>query len=229
VDNKELIFIMDDELTLSARQKTDGSLLWKKNFSNLITTIDGTSQTEIRVLTENMLFRIKAKTGETLEEIKFENISSKSSVLRENYLIIGNSTGEIIKTIYSEGKIHVDWKIKTGGSISNLLVLEGNVLATSLDNFIYLFSLNDGKLRWKRRVSGRIIRNPLIFKNYAVVVNSADNYSSVIDLRDGKVVNQVQIEDDNSFSGSPTIFRNFLILQSYKGIYFYINTDVPCQ
>jgi len=229
VDNKEIIFIVNNESVLSAVQKTNGSLLWKKDFSNSIISMDSTLQTEINVLTEDTLFRIKTKTGEILEEIKVENNSLKSSVVKENYRLTGNTTGEVIKIIYSEGKSRIAWKIKTGGSISNLMVLQEGILVTSLDNFIYLFSSEEGKLRWKRRVSGRITRNPLIFRDYAVVVNSSDSYSSVIDLRDGKVVNQIQIDDGNYFSGSPVIFRNFLVLQSYKGIYFFTNTDVPCQ
>lgn len=226
--NKDLIFITDENKNLSAVEKADGTLRWRKNFSNLISSVDSTIPAEIKVLTENQLIRINSNTGEILEEAKVENNSAKNFVLRENYLILGNSTGEIIKVMPSENKSSIRWKIKTGGSISNLLFLNEGVLATSLDNFMYLFSPESGKLKWKRRVNGRITHSPLVFDGYAVVINSADNYATIVDLRDGKIVNQLQIEDENYFSGVPLIFRNLLILQTYKGIFFFTNTDVEC-
>jgi len=229
VINQNLIFITtDDNRTLTAIQKANGDFQWKREFSDPITSVDGTSPTEIIILTENQLFKIKADTGEIIDDAKVPNNSAKNFVLKENYLLLGNSAGEIIKILPRENKGSVHWKIRTGGSISTLIELNEGVLATSLDNFMYLFSSESGKLKWKRRMSGRITRSPLIFNNYAVVVNSADSYASVINLGDGKVLNQIQIEDGNYFSGSPLIFGNFLILQTYRGIYFFSNTDVNC-
>ncbi len=223
-----LLFITVDNKILSAFEKADGTLRWNKTFPDSISSLGSTIATDIKVLTENQLFRIRADTGEIVEEIRVENNSAKHSVLKENYLILGNSAGEVIKIVQSKGKSRISWKIKTGGSISNLTALSGGVLATSLDNFMYLFSPESGKIKWKRRVNGRISHSPLIFDNFAIVINSADNAATVISLQDGKVVNQLQIEGENYFSGISLVFKNFLILQTLKGIYLFSNTDAEC-
>jgi outer membrane protein assembly factor BamB len=229
ISNKELLFITDDKNTLSAVQKEDGVILWKRNFPNSIISIESTSPAEIKILTEDRFFRIIAGTGEIQDESRIETNSAKNFILKEDHLLLGNSLGEVTKILPGRNKNNVLWKIKTGGSISALVEVEKEVIISSLDNFLYLYSLESGKLKWKRRVSGRITHSPLIFGDYAVVVNSADSYASVINLSDGKVINQIQIDEENYFSGPPLIFKNLLVLQTFKGIYFFSNTDLNCQ
>ena len=227
--HKELFFITDDKNTLSALQKEDGTIRWKRNFPNTVISVDSISPAEIRVLTEDRFLRVNANTGDILDETKIDSNSAKNFILKKDYLLLGNLSGEVVKVLLGRNKNNVDWKIKTGGSISALIELEGAVIVSSLDNFLYLYSLESGKLKWKRRLSGRINQSPLIFGNYAVVINSADSYASVIDLSDGKVVNQIPIDEENYFSGPPVIFRNLILLQTFKGIYFYSNANLDCQ
>jgi outer membrane protein assembly factor BamB len=227
--NKELLFVTDDKNALSAIEKEDGTIRWKRNFPNTIISVESISPAEIKILTEDRFFRINAGTGDILDEVKIETNSAKNFILKEDHLLLGNSLGEVAKIIPGRNKNNVLWKIKTGGSISALIELENEVIISSLDNFLYLYSLESGKLKWKRRVSGRINQSPIIFGSYALVVNSADSYASVIDLSDGKVVNQIQIEEENYFSGPPLIFKNLLLLQTFRGIYFFSNSDLNCQ
>lgn len=227
--HKDIIFITDDNKTLFAIQKKDGVMRWKKGFSSLISSLEVALPMDIKVLTGNHLFRLNAETGVVLEEIKVGDNSAKNFIIKEDYIITGDAVGNVTKFITEKGKSGISWKVKTGGSISNLISLEEDILVTSLDNFLYLFSSEKGKLKWKRRLNGRISLRPLMFDNYAVVVNSSDNIAIIVDLRDGKVVNQIQIEDENYFSASPLILRNFLIFQTLKGIYFFSNTDVSCS
>jgi hypothetical protein len=61
------------------------------------------------------------------------------------------------------------------------------------------------------------------------VVNSGDNAVSVIDLRDGKVINQIPLEADNYFSGPPLVSGIYMVVQTFKGAYFFVNTSVNCK
>jgi hypothetical protein len=83
-------------------------------------------------------------------------------------------------------------------------------------------------LKWKRRVSGRIKIKPLLFGGYTVVVTDGDNSVSIISLRDGRVVNKIDLEADNYFSGQPIVLGNYLIVQTYKGVFFFVNGTESC-
>jgi len=230
-DSKTLLFFSDSSGNLCAFRKNDGNLVWRKNISKPILSLSSTSTEKLRALTRDSLIQIISETGETEKESRFNGEELKNSLFDGDFLLAGYSTGEVFKLeAGSSGKSEnqIVWKIKAGGSISSLNEVLQGVLVTSLDNFIYLFSNEKGNLKWKRRVSGRININPLVTERYAVVVSSAGSSAAVIDLQDGKVVNQIEIDVENYFSGSPLVFGDFLVFQTSRGLYFYANTSDVC-
>jgi outer membrane protein assembly factor BamB len=227
--DKDIIFILAGEKSICTILKSDGNTIWTKDFPFRIFAIETIKPGLISVLLENRLIRVFIKTGEILAEAKLKKESISSFIANESYILFGYVTGEIIKAAPSENKIEILWKIKAGAGISGLSEYHDGVLVTSLDNFIYLYSMESGKLRWKKRVAGRINIKPLIIGEFAVVASSGDNSASVFDMRDGKVVNQIQVETDNYFSGQPQAVGRYIIFQTFKGTYFFVNTNVSCK
>jgi outer membrane protein assembly factor BamB len=230
--NNEFLFLVAEDKSIFAVQKSDGSIIWSKNFQNEILSLNASNSSQdssLNILFAERLLRISTKTGDLIDEIEIKKRSVSDSLANENYLLLGYPTGEFLKVSISGNKSEVLWKIKTGGSITSLIELDGNVLITSLDNFMYYFSTENGKLKWKRRVSGRINIKPVTYGNYALVLSSADSTASIIELREGKVINQIVIEDDNYFSGQPIVSGNYFIFQTFRGIYLFVNSSTECK
>ena len=229
-DNKDLLFITTGDNSLSAIKKSNGERIWTKEFSGLFVSIEASSKTDgLNILLDDRLLKVSAKNGEAFKENKLKKNRISSSIVKENYLLLGYTTGELTKINTENNKSETDWKIKTGAGISGLVEYRDEVLTTSLDNFIYLFSNDNGKLKWKKRVAGRINIEPQIFGTFAAVINSGDNSTTVVDLRDGKSINQIQLEQNNFFSGRSLLTDTYFILQTSRGIYFFVNTDAVCK
>jgi outer membrane protein assembly factor BamB len=232
VKERDFIYLTADGKSFLAVSKTDGETIWVKEFSSPFVSVEilkSEKSEELFFLLEDRLIRASAGSGEIFEEINLKKSGIRNSVLRDRYLFAGYATGEIAKINTKGNKIEILWKIKAGAGITGIEEFQNEVLVTSLDNFIYLFSGDSGKLKWKKRAAGRIYIKPLVFDNFALVVSAGDNSTSIVDLRDGKAVNQIPLEADNYFSGGTSINGAFVISQTYKGIYFFVNTKENCK
>ena len=225
--NRDLLFLKIGEKSLTAVSKDSGEIRWTKEFTTSLVTVDTSKPAHLGIVLEDRLIRISTASGNVLDETKLKKSPVTSSVINGSYFLLGYSNGEIRSV--SAGENEVLWKIKTGAGISGIAEYEEQALVTSLDNFIYLFSLSGGKLKWKKRVAGRINFKPLILGDFALVVNTGDNSTSVIDLRDGKVVNQISLEQDIYFSGQPFVIGSYIVLQTSKGLQMFANTNNECK
>jgi outer membrane protein assembly factor BamB len=121
------------------------------------------------------------------------------------------------------------WSVRHGGEISSLSLVSNGVLVTSLDNFVYFISLNKGKNVWRRRLAGRITVKPLIVGNFAVIVTAVSKNAVVIDLRNGKVVNQISLTDIGFILSKPLVLQNSLVFLTNKGIFSFVTTNINCS
>jgi outer membrane protein assembly factor BamB len=227
--NKEFLFLVADEKSLSAVWKSNGETRWTKDFISPIQSVNASKNELLNIILEDRLLRALISSGEISAETNLKTKAGSHSIIRDTYLLVGYPNGEISKITAERNKSEIIWRIKTGGGISGLVEYEDEILVTSLDNFIYLFSNESGKLKWKKRVAGRINIEPIVSGNFSIIANSGDNSSSIIDLRDGKVVNQIRLEADNYFSGPPLVAGAYVVLQTSRGMYFFINAGVNCK
>jgi outer membrane protein assembly factor BamB len=100
---------------------------------------------------------------------------------------------------------------------------------SSLDNFIYLISPQKGKKVWKRRLAGRISAKPLVVDNFAVFVTAVDNSAVVLDLRNGKIVNQISLADIGFILSRPVIADKALVFSTNKGIFAFSSAHAGCS
>ena len=82
------------------------------------------------------------------------------------------------------------WKFKAGGRIIFVKAVGDNLLLGSVDNFVYFMSAEYGNLIWKRRLSGRIASGGVIGDARAVFTVVGDRSAFVIELDDGRVVDE---------------------------------------
>jgi outer membrane protein assembly factor BamB len=116
----------------------------------------------------------------------------------------------------SDGKLL--WRSRTGAAVQSVAGTSAGVLAASLDNFVYLFSLNRGHRVWKRQLGGRIASQPLTASDGALFVPLSSNSGIVLALSDGKQVNTLPIGEDNSIGASPVGIRDLVLVTTIHGL-----------
>ena len=94
-----------------------------------------------------------------------------------------------------------NWSYKAGGAISHLLIREGNVIATSADNFVYSISLSSGNVEWKRRMPGRINSIALLTDMNLGLTVVGEKTGYILDLSDGRFSGRVALGGDEEFAG----------------------------
>jgi outer membrane protein assembly factor BamB len=127
-------------------------------------------------------------------------------------------SGDAYVYAVSEATGKLLWRSRTGASVQSVAGTSEGVLAASLDNFVYLFSLNRGRRIWKRQLSGRISSQPLTATDGALYVPLSSNSGVVLALRDGKQVNTLPIGEDNSIGASPIGVGNLVLLTTIHGL-----------
>lgn len=225
----QLLFIITGAYTIRAYSAVNGGEVWAKKYIDPVISLESTGDNSLNVLFQNRLLKISAAKGETESDVSIGSEKVSNLLYRDGFFFLGYPNGEFRKTSVSSKGTELIWKLKTGGGISGLYEFKKKLLVTSLDNFVYLVSFDSGKIRWKKRAGGRINIMPLFAQDFALVISSGDNSSVVFDLTAGKIVNQINLEEDNYFLGQPVLSGRYLIVPTFRGLYFFVNTSVECQ
>ena len=227
LQNENQFFLVENNGLINCFDKIEGKRIWKKNLSTEIESAIILDSNQLLVLTSKEFTILSTKIGDILKVIsikqKLSNILFFNNSKKE--FIAGNSTGNLFS--YSLIGNKTLWSVKLGGGITSLLITDFGLLVSSLDNFIYLFDIKNGRLKWRKRISGRINITPTIIDKYLIVLNSSTNIALIIDIKSGKSINQISINEDDVFLGSPIIFNDFIVFRSYRGIYAFSN--LSCQ
>ncbi|MGI8639540.1 MAG: PQQ-binding-like beta-propeller repeat protein [Pyrinomonadaceae bacterium] len=218
---------------ITAVSNTDGGIIWNRSLNTNNTNNKNSSssfylQDRLLVATApDNIFLISLETGQTIFQMKIAIPLTAIFFSDEKVLVWGDKKGEIFATdILTKKTI---WKIRGGAEISNINYTVQGLLITSFDNFIYLVSLKSGKRLWKRRLEGRISAAPSIINNYAIITTLASFRASVLDLADGKLVNQIYLSDDNYFTLRPAIIGNLVVFSTLKGLVAFTVLNNNCR
>jgi outer membrane protein assembly factor BamB len=110
------------------------------------------------------------------------------------------------------------WRSRTGAAVQSVAGTSEGLLVASLDNFVYLFSLNRGNRIWKRQLPGRIASQPLTASDGALFVPLSSSSGVVLALHDGKQVNTLPIGEDNSIGASPVGVGDLVLVTTIHGL-----------
>lgn len=176
-------------------------------FSN--ETVSKISLTELRILKVRDLQKdLLGKTQKTL----FNN----------GRIFVGKTSGEILALNSNDySKI---WKFKAGASISSLQVYKEYLIVSSFDNFLYLLNTENGQIKWKKRFNERINIEPYIKNNSVAVTSLVNDSVYILDLNDGKTINQIKLQD-NFVNGKNILGENQLLIQTQKGIFIFSQNE----
>lgn len=152
-----------------------------------------------------------------------EEITEISSA--QESLLVGDRSGTFQS--YDKSTGNRIWSTKTGGKITSINLLDNNsVLVTSLDNFLYLFSIKNGNLKWKRRLPFRLNDKPFIVDQIAVVGNKGSDQVFFIELDSGRIINHISLPESEYLTANPLILQEKLIVPTTQGVFSY--SQNPC-
>ncbi len=221
------IIVADQNGNITALSEINGETLWTFPQSLELNNIYFDSQNKYFViLSKNGIVVTMTESGKIVFRKETNSTLTAAYLFSESDLILGNKKGEIF-AIDIKTKKHL-WKSRAGAEISNLSFTPKGILATSLDNFIYLIAPESGKVIWKRRLEGRLVIEPYLFDNSVIVMTLGSPKATILDLSEGKPVNQIFLHTDNYFINRPIFKSNLIVFPTADGIFTYTNPDGKC-
>ncbi|MEJ7846691.1 MAG: PQQ-binding-like beta-propeller repeat protein [Pyrinomonadaceae bacterium] len=201
------------EGSVTSKDGTTGGLLWRASFAGNLTTVPDINYERIVAGTgQKEIISIDGRTGATVMRSKTKFIPSAVLNYTAKAIAAGDERGNLILIDSAAGK--TIWKYKSGGKISFIAQTDEGVLAASNDNFIYMLWDYNGDVLWKKRLPGRIAGPPLIGGDTVSVQLSADRSTFVLNLENGKIVNQFLLVENSSSGIMPGFFNNNLFVFS---------------
>jgi outer membrane protein assembly factor BamB len=207
---------------VSAQNKSVGGSLWTFSAGAKLSGTPRVNENEVILpLESSEIVVLSAHNGAI--SFRLKTVQAPSAIVRvdEKTIIWGDSKGTIYSTELPSGAIR--WKFKNGGSVSGIIGTKAGTLVTSYDNFVYLMSPG-GRVIWKRRLSGRVISEPVVDDTFAMVAILGESGVSFIDLETGKILNKIVDGDEYGMAG-PIRTANSLIFGNSEGLFSYSSAD----
>lgn len=172
---------------------------------------------------EKKIIFFSVAEGKVTKEIPIEDVPTKIFVTGDESIIWADKKGSM--RFMNAATRKTIWKKRFGGEISSIAPTSSGILISSFDNFVYLADINSGKIKWKKRLAGRIIDEPLAVNNFVLVFAYGDSTGLILNLNNGKVIDLITLSDSNQFTGKPIYTKDLLIFPTLKGLFAFSSGD----
>lgn len=206
------VISVDEAGSIAALSGETGVARWQTAVSGGVTanpTIDGA---EILVGTsENKIHILSAADGRELSVWASKSAPTAVSAAFDEKVLAGDERGNI--TLFQSGEQSPIWSHKSGGRVSSVQMTRRGALVASYDNFVYMYS-RAGDVVWKRRLPSRPGSVVVMQDSIAVLSTSEEEPSFILDLKTGKILNQLNIPGGEARAAALSGERNFIFLSS---------------
>ena len=203
-----------------------GEFKWKSDLLVEVTAVPTFDESGVDLGTaKNEVLAISAADGRARVAWTSRHLPTAVVIDSNGRLVVGDERGNL--TLVSSDGDRV-WRFRNGAQISAALLHESEYLATSYDNFVYKLS-RGGDVKWKRRLSGRVSDRPLVFGDTAVISILGTGSIYVLDLRNGKISNRIEMGEEIStrITGVPGN-RGFIIVGP-NGLSYFANNKLAAK
>lgn len=214
-DQSKNVILISESLDIQSLDLLEGKSAWKTKLEGKPGLSTNDSESIYILNSQNKLFQIKKSDGSLQNQ---KQLTTKNITAILNYkgvLLAGSRNGTLYKI--SENPAEQTKLFRAGGEISQISLLEDKVLVVSQDNFLYLYSIEDRKVIWKKRLSGRVLLKPQILKNSVLITTLSEPEIYVLDLNDGSFINRINLGDEHIIRDIQTNEKGVLVLTN-KGI-----------
>jgi outer membrane protein assembly factor BamB len=95
---------------------------------------------------------------------------------------------------------------------------EDGVLVASFDNFVYMLDARTGDRTWKRRLRGRLVSDPILEGEHAIVAPLRDDRLTVLALKNGNKIAAFALDPGDELVAPPTLAGSLLLLPTDTGL-----------
>jgi outer membrane protein assembly factor BamB len=135
---------------------------------------------------DNNLIRIDSKTGEISLTKKVASTPSIVFALKNGDLFYGDNAGRL----YS---VAGEWTLRLGAQVSDVFELDGSLIVTSFDNFVYRVNAADGDVRWRKRLAGRVAGTAMTAEKALLIFTLGESTAILTDFKKGRTIGQMSI------------------------------------
>lgn len=165
---------------------------------------------------DGSLLCLDQSTGKALWRYRTRGAINGRSVVVNGVVYFGSADGYVYAVREADGRLR--WKRRTGAAVQTVAFAPNGLIVASLDNFVYLLSFGKGDRLWKRQLAGRIAAEPLTSSDSALFTPLSGSAGVVLDLRDGKQLNNLPIGEDQSMAASPIVVGKVLFITTRHGL-----------
>lgn len=211
------VIVVSSAGTIEALDPATGAVRWRRQIAEGFAGGPAMNDTNLFVASRaGQLFAISVATGEIDSTRKLTSaLTVPATAGSEGGVVVGDERGNITAL---ENVEKLNWRFKTGGSVSALYMVDGSLLAASHDNFVYFLSGRNGAMSWKKRLSGRATRVGLVNGTYALVSSIDEHGATLLDLASGRVAGQILLGPGEVVLDEPVTIGDRIFILTNEGI-----------
>ena len=193
------LFIISPDLLISSIQLENGKTIWEKQFTGNLKSIPETNymvndETLLLLKTDNNFIKVGLSDGSLIDRKEYIDKTLTTFDTQKDSIIGGDNLGNVYR--FQETKPTSKRLFRTGGEIAYIGVFDTHFYTVSNDNYIYLYSTEQNKIKWKRRLPGRVIIKPIFYNKIAIVTTLADPDIYFLETIEGNVVNRIELQNN---------------------------------
>jgi outer membrane protein assembly factor BamB len=213
---------------VQAVNRSDGRILWTAERQIQCAIAPVTDQNHVFVAdARGDLVAINQTNGALMWRFRTKNPGLKNLSSDATSVYAASADGAVYAIERDSGDLR--WSARAGAGTQHMGATTQGVLVTSLDNFVYCLSVRNGQRRWKFKLDGRPIADPVISERSVLLLSSAGDEGVVLDLRSGKPINRLSFESGTEPTGSPLQVDDYLIIPTRQGLIAFASNAAPVK
>lgn len=211
------LFVSSADGRLYAIKKDTGEIKWLKYNSSPFSFLHSLEGDIIYISdAAGDIIAIEQEGGQTIWRYRTRKSLRAPVTVSANIVYSGTADGYVFAIDRLSGRNK--WRARTGAAVQAVQATEKCILATSLDNFIYCLSPQNGAKLWKRQLAGRVAAPPLVINGSVLVAPIVGDECVILNLEDGKKINSIYVGEDNNTEAAPLLTADTLLLTTREGL-----------
>lgn len=207
-----------------ALRKKTGEILWIAQLYVSINSELAVIGSRVYLGSEDgSLYSIDQATGKTIWRYRTRDIVRGRVAAADGLIFFGSADGYVYAVEENTGRLR--WRARTGAAVQTVAVAGNGLLAASLDNFVYRFSLAKGDRLWKHQLEGRLPAQPLTAQDGALFIPLSSSTGIVLDFHDGKQLNLLPLGEEAGIAAAPIRAGKTVLVTTRYGLRAFSRPD----
>lgn len=169
---------------------------------------------------DGQILRLASSTGEINLTVKSKERPTAVRSTSDGSIVYGDARGNIVS-------VDARWTFRAGAQVSGIYEVNGALLATSFDNFVYYLDAGNGGVIWKKRMSGRIADISFAGANTLLIFTYGGETGVLAELKKGKTMGQIALPQETDNVSIPDLGTGRAVFALNGTAYAFATT--PCQ